>query len=66
MDGKKFVLWGNSNIERYYFVVLVPGDYKARLTSDIHNSSNTVIHQEYDVVLSDGIIWHCRVVGLSE
>ena len=66
VDGRKFMIWGASNIDQYSFVVLVPGDYKARLTSDIHNSSNTVIHQEYDVVLSDSTIWHCRVIGLSE
>ncbi len=48
------------------FMLLTPGDYQARLIKDVHNSDNTAIHQEYDILLTDGIVWHCITTGISE
>jgi hypothetical protein len=47
-------------------MLITPGDYAARLTKDVHNSDLTAIHQEYDLLLTDGIIWHCMISGVSE
>ena len=47
-------------------MLIAPGDYQARLIKDVHNSDSTAIHQEYDILLTDGIIWHCITTGISE
>ncbi len=47
-------------------MLIVPGDYQARLLKDVHNSDSTAIHQEYDLLLTDGIVWHCMISGVSE
>jgi hypothetical protein len=46
--------------------LVIPGDYQARLTSEFHNSDSTAIHQVYDILLTDGLRWHCMISGLSE
>jgi hypothetical protein len=66
VDGKKLELSGASEIEKHEFVVLSPGDYAAEPTKDVHNSDETVINREYNVLLPDGAVWHCIVTGISE
>ena len=69
LDGKKLQLSGDAvniggRVDR--FALIIPGDYMARLKKDFHNADSTAIHQEYDVLLSDGTVWHCMISGISE
>jgi hypothetical protein len=66
LNGKKFELSGSSEIAINRRVLIVPGDYPARLTKDVHNADSTAVHQEYDLLLSDGTIWKCETSGISE
>lgn len=66
LDGKKIELSGSAVITQKQPAVIVPGNYAARLTKDIHNSDGTLIHQEYDLLLPDGTVWHCATTGISE
>lgn len=65
LDGKKVELAGMLLIQSQW-TVIIPGDYLARLTKDVHNTGSTAIHWEYDVLLPDGTVWHCVVSGVSE
>jgi|WetSurMetagenome_2_1015567.scaffolds.fasta_scaffold100767_2 hypothetical protein len=66
LNGKKIELSGSSRIAKNNHTLIVPGDYPARLTKDIHNADSTTISQEYDLLLSDGTVWHCVTTGISE
>ncbi len=66
LDGKKVELWGQSKIGKYQLALLAPGDYTAQLTKDNHNANQTVISQNYTLLLPDGTIWLCQLSGISE
>ena len=66
VSGKKFELSGATTIGKNKSALLVPGDYKARLTKNVKDNDGAVISQEYDVLLSNGATWHCVVTGISE
>jgi hypothetical protein len=66
VNGKKLELWGNSVIEKHNFMVLIPGDYQARLTGSAQSKDGAAIHQDYDLLLPDGTTWHCIVSSISE
>ncbi len=74
LNGKKIELSGNAVLldDRNQIksgnnaMLIVPGDYQARLIKEVHNSDSTLIHQEYDILLTDGIVWHCITNGIYE
>ena len=66
VNGKKIELSGVDVIDKKDEMLIIPGDYSARLTKDIHNADSTAIHQEYDILLTDGIVWHCMTTGIFE
>ena len=47
------------------YVLLTPGDYKAKSTSDIHYPSG-MFYQEYDLLLQDNSVWKGLVTGISQ
>ncbi|MFY9855225.1 MAG: hypothetical protein WAK26_15240 [Terracidiphilus sp.] len=66
LNGKKVELAGvNVIIEKTYSLIR-PGDYSLKLTKDIHNQDSSVFLQSYDLLLSDGLVWHCYTSGISE
>jgi hypothetical protein len=74
LNGRKIKLSGravllNNNGQTKFAsnaMLIAPGDYQARLVKDVHNSDSTAIHQEYDLLLTDGVVWHCTISGISE
>jgi len=66
IDGKKIELTGFPKRISSLSVLIIPGDYQARLTKDIHNADSTAIRQDYDVLLPDGTVWKCFTSGISE
>ena len=66
VNGKKIELSGANVIDKKVIMLIIPGDYQVKLTKDNHNSDNTLISQEYDLLLPDGTIWHCVTSGISE
>jgi hypothetical protein len=66
INGKKLEFSGASTIGKYKLALLIPGDYKVRLTKNDNDENGAVINQEYDVLLSDGTTWHCVTTGISE
>ena len=65
-NGKKLELFGKPITFRRNSLLLVPGDYPARLTKDLHNSDNSAVYQEYDLLLPDNTVWHSATTGISE
>jgi hypothetical protein len=66
LNGKKLELSGSAVFLQKQSVLIIPGDYSARLTKDLHNADSTAIRQEYDVLLPDGTVWKCFTSGISE
>lgn len=66
LNGKKLELSGIAVILQKTAVLIVPGDYPAKLLKDIHNSDSTLFNQEYDLLFSDNIVWHCYTTGVTE
>jgi len=66
VNGKKIELSGGSVKDKKAIVLIVPGDYQAKLTSNNQNANGTLFMQEFDLLLSDGMVWHCMTVGISE
>jgi hypothetical protein len=66
LSGKKIELSGSARVVKKIDVLIIPGDYQAKLTKDNINSDGPLFNQEYDVLLSDGTIWHCTTTGISE
>lgn len=66
VNGKKLELQGTASIEKHGFVLLVPCDYQARLAKDVHLAGDAVIGQGYEVLLPDGVVWHCALSGITE
>ncbi len=66
LNGRKLELLGSALIDAQDSVVLMPGDYRARIAKDIHTASDSAIHQEYEIILPDRTIWHSVVTGISE
>lgn len=66
LNGKKLQLAGRAALIQSNYLLITPGDYQARLIKDVHNTDGTAIHQEYELLLTDGIVWDCVVSGTSE
>ena len=66
LNGKKLELQGNPIGIQRSWALIIPGDYPARLTKDIHNADSTAIFQEYEILLPDGTVWPCVSSGVSE
>jgi hypothetical protein len=66
LNGRKVELWGDSKIGKLQSAVLAPGDYTAQLANDGHNTDQTVISQDYKVLLHDGTSWLCHLSGIVE
>jgi hypothetical protein len=66
VNGRKLELSGATTLGKNKFALLLPGDYKARLTKDVNDETGAVINQEYDLLLSDSATWHCVATGVSE
>jgi hypothetical protein len=61
IGGKHFLLWGSLISGS----LLDPGDYPAKLISDVHKTSY-LSSQEYEFLLPDGKTWKCNLAGESE
>ncbi|MGB8030768.1 MAG: hypothetical protein WCF30_14025 [Terracidiphilus sp.] len=61
IDGKHFLLRGFPISHS----LLDPGDYHARLITDLHKTS-FLSSQEYEFLLPDGTTWRCGLAGQSE
>ena len=66
LNGKKVELWGDSKIGKQRWALVAPGDYAAQLTNDEHNANQTVISQNYRLLLPDGTTWPCQLSGIRE
>jgi hypothetical protein len=66
LNGKKIELSGTDPIVKKTLMLIAPGDYPVKLTKDNHNSDGTLFSQNYDLLLSDGTVWHCWTSGISE
>ena len=66
LNGKKVELWGDSKIREQQFALIAPGDYTAQLINDTHNADQTVVSQNYRLLLSGGMTWQCRLSGIVE
>ena len=66
LNGKKLELSGVMVTFQKARVLVVPGDYPAKLTIDGQNPDTAWFGQEYDLLLPDGTIWHCYTAGISE
>jgi hypothetical protein len=66
LNGRKLEFKGSAELIKHSSVLILPGDYQARLTKDIHNAGSAVIDQEFDILLPDNTVWHCLVSGISE
>jgi hypothetical protein len=66
LNGKKIELAGNALVIQKNSSLIGPGDYSLHLTKDIHNQDSSVFSQLYDLLLPDGLVWHCYTSGISE
>ncbi|MGB7985500.1 MAG: hypothetical protein WCF54_10095 [Terracidiphilus sp.] len=73
LDGKKVKLAidnpGPSNSKMHNLAtphILVPGDYQIRLKKDESEKDSGCLSQEYEILLPNGDIWECWLVGISE
>ncbi|HZB89307.1 MAG TPA: hypothetical protein VE291_11650 [Terracidiphilus sp.] len=66
LNGKKIELWGDSKIGKQRWALVAPGDYTAQLTSDEHNADQSVVSQNYRLLLPDGTTWSCQLSGIME
>jgi hypothetical protein len=65
MNGQKveFQLAQEPSFPLYDFPL---GDEQARLLKDPHKSKNTLLFQEYELLLPDNTVWRGIVTGISE
>jgi hypothetical protein len=72
LNGKKVKLAGNMllphgiHLIKAPFLILSPGDYQVRLKEDDSEKDGSIIRQEYELLLPNGDIWECSIVGISE
>lgn len=66
LNGKKLQLSGNAVIVKKTLMLIAPGDYRAKLIKDNHNSNSSLFNQEYELLLPDNIVWQCFTTGVSE
>jgi hypothetical protein len=66
LSGKKLTLYGNAVEVTKTLVLIAPGDYPMKLIKDVHNSDGSLLNQEYDMLLTDNIVWQSFTVGISE
>jgi len=57
-------LGGNNLVNSHS--VIDPGDYHIRLKDDKSEHNGSVIRQGYELLLPDGDVWECYIVGISE
>lgn len=65
VSGKKYELRGDPPKVNHSFALIVPGDYKARVTSD-RQKSGYLIYREYELLFLDGSKSKFYLVGESE
>jgi hypothetical protein len=66
LNGKKIELSGVAIIVKKTLMLIIPGDYPARLIRDEHNSDSTLFNREYELLLPDNIVWQSFTTGISE
>ena len=66
LNGKKVELSGDSKIGKQRLALVAPGDYSAELINDEHNADQTVVSQDYRLLLPDGTTWQCQLSGIVE
>jgi hypothetical protein len=66
LNGKKIELSGVAVIVKKTLMLIIPGDYPARLIRDEHNSDSTLFNQEFELLLPDNIVWQSFTTGISE
>jgi hypothetical protein len=67
LNGKKIELLGAWTwISGSYQTPLSLGDFQGRLLKGSPKMSVPPIGQEYELLLPEGIVWHCMVTGVSE
>ncbi len=65
LNGEKVILGGNLVSGRLWPVIR-PGDYQIRLKKDDSEKDGSIIRQEYELLLPNGELWQCNIVGISE
>ena len=66
VNGKKLELTGTSKVGKEQSVLLIPGEYRARIAKEIKEDNSAVFRQEYDLLLPDGSTWHGATTGITE
>jgi hypothetical protein len=66
LNGKNLELLGSAVIGKRHLALIAPGDYQVELMNESHDQSNSIISEEYRMILPDGTYWQCRVSGISE
>ena len=73
INGKKVKLGGRSNIPSHVTHAINPmlslitlGDYQIRIKEDESEKDGSIIRQKYELLLPNGEIWECVVMGISE
>jgi uncharacterized FAD-dependent dehydrogenase len=66
LNGKKIELRGGTVSYKRINMLLVPGDYAAKLINDSLNPNSAWFGQEYKLLLPDGTTWHCYTTGIFE
>jgi len=68
LDGKKIKLAGNvpGPSRNVHLSIIIPGDYQIRLKKEETEKDSGILSQEYEILLPNGDIWNCSIVGISE
>ena len=66
LNGKKIELTGAAVTYKRIDMLLIPGDYPAKLLNDSQNPNSAWLGQDYELLLPDGTTWHCSISGISE
>jgi hypothetical protein len=72
LNGKKVRLAGDlllphgMHMIKAPFLILSPGDYQVRLKEDNSEKDGSIIRQAYELLLPNGDIWECSIIGISE
>jgi hypothetical protein len=73
LGGKKVKLGGYVPFSSHHvgsiappYSVLNPGDYQIRLKKDDSEKDSPIIRQKYELLLPNGDVWECSIVGISE
>ena len=71
LDGRKVKLAGDippppHGIHLLRPAVIIPGDYQIRLKKDWTEQNSGTLNQEYELLLPNGVIWTCWIIGVTE